>query len=92
MADYFLKKLEDTNMFDIPLAVLIPTWRNMRLGAYNIAKNVDIFIINEGILHGIPVIKQWVGEGGESNHFPNFIEHKGDNHRPPSLFKFMPNG
>ena len=53
-----------------------------------ITKRIDHFLINEGIFHGVSHIKQWVGEGECSNHFPIFIELQCDNLNPPNPFKF----
>ena len=34
-----------------------------------------------------PYIKQWVGEGGELDHFPIYLEVKVAQQKPPSPFK-----
>ena len=77
LAEYFVKKIEGVNPFDIPLMDLHPTCKNMKMRDNRIAKRIDWFFVNECLLQGFPIIKQWVVEGGDFDHFPIFLEFKG---------------
>ena len=75
-------------LFDMTYAVLKPTWRNKYIGNQVITKRLDCYLIDEGMMLSGPLIKQWVGDDNDSDHFSIFLELKGDLSKPPSLFKF----
>jgi hypothetical protein len=88
LSDYFIRKLEENKFFDIIPHRLNPTWRNMRSGDQRIAKILDRFLVNEGILNTTDNIRQWNGSGGDSNHFLIILEASFGRAKPPSPFKF----
>lgn len=52
------------------------------------AKRLDRFLINEDLAAAIPLFRQWVEEGGSSDHFPIYIELSKGPSKPPAPFKF----
>ena len=60
----------------------------MRTGVDGITKHIDIFLINDSLLQSGVLIKQWIGEGGNSDHFLIFMEFHTLAKKPPSAFKF----
>lgn len=54
------------------------------------AKRLDRFLLREDVATKIPVFRQWVGEGGNSDHLPVLLELKGPLRKPTSPFKFNP--
>eukprot|EP00253_Pinus_taeda_P008065 PITA_08065 len=80
---------EDYDVKDIKKSLAAkPTWRNRRTGEERIAKRLDRFLINESLASYIPLFRQWVGEGGNSDHFPIFLEFSKTPPKPASPFKF----
>ena len=59
----------------------------MCAGDQAIAKTLDKFIINEGIMQLASSIKKWVGIEGDSDHFLVFMEIRGLMRKPPTPFK-----
>ena len=57
----------------------------MRTGANSIAKRMEIFMFNEGILKAVSNTKQWVGYGGDSDHFPILLDVALGSSKPPIL-------
>jgi hypothetical protein len=51
-----------------------PTWRNKRVRDDRISMRLDIFLLYEGLIHDQYRVRQWVGNGGDSNHFSFFME------------------
>lgn len=88
LADFFLNKIKDGRLIDINIIKNTPTWRNRRVGEARVAKRLDCFLINEAFVNGNIVFKQWVGSGGESDHFPILMELSGPNKKLESPFKF----
>eukprot|EP00253_Pinus_taeda_P030442 PITA_30442 len=88
LADFFLKSLQTHNLIDVNIIKAKPTWRNRRTGEERIAKRLDRFLINESLASYIPLFRQWVGEGGNSDHFPIFLEFSKTPPKPASPFKF----
>jgi hypothetical protein len=75
-------------MIDVDPLKLRPTWRNMKIGEDKIEKRIDHFLVSESFVDGPFQFCQWVGNGGESNHFPIFLEVVGGPQKPPNPFKF----
>jgi hypothetical protein len=67
---------------------LKPTWRNKRVGEDRVAKRIDRFVVSKKFVERQVLIKQWIGSGGESDHFPIFLEVRKGNLKPTSPFKF----
>eukprot|EP00253_Pinus_taeda_P019430 PITA_19430 len=88
LTDFFLNMLSTNNLLDINLLKLKPTWRNRRTGEARVAKRLDRFLINEELAAKIPMFRQWIEEGGLSNHFPIFLEISSPPPKPPAPFKF----
>ena len=51
-------------------------------------KKLDRFLLCKELAENFSVYRHWVGEGGLSNHFPVFLEMKGDAKKPGIPFKF----
>lgn len=88
LSEFFLNSLCAHNLIDISPIKLKPTWRNRRAGDERIAKRLDRFLICEDLTSRIPMFRQWVGEGGNSNHFPVLLEISKPPHKPAAPFKF----
>eukprot|EP00253_Pinus_taeda_P010711 PITA_10711 len=88
LLDFFSNTLHSHNLIDVNLIKEKPTWRNRRSGEGRVAKRLDQFLISEDLMRGIPMIRQWVGEGGNSDHFPILLEIKKPPPKPASPFKF----
>ena len=88
LADYFLRILDEKSLFDILVVKVMPTWRNKRIRQEKLTKRLKIFLVNKGAMQSTTNLRQWVGEGGDSDHFPIFLEAVMDNGKPPVSFKF----
>eukprot|EP00253_Pinus_taeda_P025127 PITA_25127 len=88
LSDFFLKAFQTHNLIDVNIIKAKPTWRNRITEEERIAKRLDRFLINELLASYIPLFRQWVGEGGNSNHFPIFLEFSKTPPKPASPFKF----
>jgi len=71
---FFMNALISHNLIDVNLIKLRPTWRNCRMGEARIAKKLDRFLLCEDLASRIPTFRQWVGEGGNSYHFPILMQ------------------
>jgi hypothetical protein len=60
----------------------------MCLGDQHIAKRLDHFLVNEGILNTADNIRRWTGSGGDSYHFSIILEPSFGRAKPLSPFKF----
>jgi len=87
-AGYFLQKLVEKNLLDIEPIKLKPTWRNNRGGDARVAKRLDRFLVAEQLVDRFFLVRQWVGSGGNSDHFPIFCEINKGPFNPPSSLKF----
>jgi hypothetical protein len=58
------------------------------VGEDNIAKRLDRFLIKDTLLEKSFQLKQWIGHGGISYHYPSFLELRTGMNKPPSPFKF----
>eukprot|EP00253_Pinus_taeda_P015506 PITA_15506 len=88
LSDFFSNLIPSHNLIDVNLIKSKPTWRNRRTGEGRVAKRLDRFLINESLMRDIPMIRQWVGEGGNSDHFPILLEFEKPPPKPASPFKF----
>lgn len=74
LSDFFFQALSDNKLIDPSPINLKPTWRNRRTGEDRIAKRLDRFLISEGLISRVPLLRQWVDEIGNSDHFPIFLD------------------
>eukprot|EP00253_Pinus_taeda_P029650 PITA_29650 len=88
LTDFFLNMLSSNNLLDINLLKLKPTWRNRRIGEARVAKRLYRFLTNEELAAKIPMFRQWIEEGGLSDHFPIFLELSSPPPKSPAPFKF----
>jgi hypothetical protein len=88
LSDFFVHKLEEVGLIDVAPIKISPTWRNKRLGEDYIAKRLDRFFISNSLVEEPLLFRQWTGSGGESDHFPIFLEIAGASRKPTSPFKF----
>jgi hypothetical protein len=88
LTGYFTQKIVECNLLDIEPVKLKPTWRNNRVGEDSIAKRLDRFLLTDSFLENLVHLKQWIGFGGISDHFPIFLELRQGSSKPPSPFKF----
>jgi hypothetical protein len=80
--------MAECNFLDIEPVKLKPTWRNNRVGEASVAKRLDCFLIKDSLLEKPLQMKQWIGHGGISDHYPIFFELRKGANKPPSPFKF----
>ena len=88
LARFFVHKLMMQGLLDIEPVKLKPTWRNKRCGNARVAKRIDRFLVAERLVDSLFLVRQWVGSGGLSDHFPIFLEVKKGPINPPSPLKF----
>eukprot|EP00253_Pinus_taeda_P007705 PITA_07705 len=88
LTDFFSNALLTHKLIDVNIIKEKPTWRNQRTGEDRIAKRLDRFLISERLASNIPLFRQWVGEGGNSNHFPILLEFSRPPPKPAAPFKF----
>jgi hypothetical protein len=88
LTSYFTQKLVEHNILDIEPVKFKPTWRNNRVGEDSIAKILDCFLMKDTLLEKSFKLKQWIGHGGISDHYPIFLELRTGMNKPPSAFKF----
>jgi len=78
----------EKHLLDIEPISLKPTWRNLRCGEGRVSKRLDRFLVSEQLVEGPYMIRQWVGSGGASDHFPIFFELRTGPQNPLSYLKF----
>lgn len=88
LTDFFTHLFHSHKLLDVNLIKAKPTWRNRRTGEERIAKRLDRFLINDLMASNVPVFRQWVGEGGNSDHFPILLELSKPPPKPAAPFKF----
>lgn len=88
LTNFFQNLLIANNLLDVNLIKLKPTWRNRRVGEARVVKRLDLFLINEDLSSMIPLFRQWVKEGGPSDHFPIYLELSKTPPKPLAPFKF----
>eukprot|EP00253_Pinus_taeda_P011881 PITA_11881 len=89
-AEFFHNLISENNLIDPAPVKLKPTWRNRRVGGDRIAKRLDRFLVSEFLFSRVPMIRQWVEEIGNSDHFPIFLDMNNPPPKPPAPFKFNP--
>ena len=72
---------------DIEPYKLTPTCKNNRCGKGRLAKILDHFLVTETIVDRHHFIRQWVGKGTLSDHYPIFLEFKNSHVKPPIPLK-----
>ena len=88
LIDYFTQKLADKNQINVEPSKLKLTWRNKRVREDQVTKRIDKFVMSENFVERQVLIKQWIGTGGESDHFPIFLEVRKGNLKLIIPFKF----
>eukprot|EP00253_Pinus_taeda_P012058 PITA_12058 len=88
ITDFMTNLLENTNLIDIPMQKILPSWRNRRVGEVALARRLDRFLIKEALLQKLQLYKQWVGSRGLSDHSPIYLEIQGPFRKPKAPFKF----
>ena len=88
LAGFFVQKLMEKGLLDIEPAKVKSTWRNNRSGDARVAKRIDRFLVAKQLVDRFFLVRQWVGSGGLSDHFPIFFEIKKGPYNPPSPLKF----
>jgi len=88
LTNFFLNLLISNKLIDVNLIKLKPTWRNRRAGDARVVKRLDRFLINEELASKIPMFRQWIEEGGSSDHFPVYLELSIPPPKPPAPFNF----
>lgn len=88
LSDYFIQKLGGRNLIDLEPVKLKPTWRNNSAGEHRVAKRLDCFLISEQLVESNLNVRQWIGSGGASDHFPIFLKFQEGRVKPPSPLKF----
>jgi len=88
LAGYFVQMLAVKGWLDIDPIKLKPTWKNNRCGDARVAKRIDRFLVAEQLVDRFFQVRQWVGSGGISDHFPIFFEIQKGPSNPPSPLKF----
>jgi hypothetical protein len=86
LAEYFGQKFVDCKLTDLDPILLKPTWRNNRVGEDGVAKRLDHFLIVDSLLEKQLTMKQWIGYGGISDHYPIFLEFRQGSKKPTSPF------
>eukprot|EP00253_Pinus_taeda_P006660 PITA_06660 len=85
----FIKSLlEQHDFIDIPMQKPLPTWRNKRVGTAALARRLDRFLMRGPLIQQLHFYKQWVGNGGISDHSPIILEILGNHQKPKAPFKF----
>eukprot|EP00253_Pinus_taeda_P034852 PITA_34852 len=88
LVEFFLNLISENKLIDPSAVKLKPTWRNRRVGDDRIAKRLDHFLVTESLTSKLPMIRQWVEELGNSDHFPIFLDLTNPPPKPPAPFKF----
>jgi hypothetical protein len=63
----------------------------MRTGDARVEKILDHFLVHESLLNSPLQLKQWIGSGGDSDHYPIWLELNSGPKKPASPFKFNAN-
>eukprot|EP00253_Pinus_taeda_P035296 PITA_35296 len=79
--------LAQHDLIDIPLQKPHPTWRN-RTGSAALARRLDKFLMKGPLIHRLHSYKQWVSNGGISDHSPIAMEIQGPQLKPKAPYKF----
>jgi len=88
ITDFMSRLLEQHDLIDIPLQKPHPTWRNRRTGSVALARRLDRFLMKGPLIHRLHSFKQWVSNGGISDHSPIAMEIQGPQLKPKAPYKF----
>jgi len=88
LSDFFQNSLTSHKLIDANLSKLKPTWRNHRTGEARVAKRLDRFLLCEDLASRILMFRQWIGEGGNLDHFPILLELSKPPFKPVAPFKY----
>ena len=90
LCHYFSHFLNSSNLVDLAPQELGPTWRNGRPGSEGISKRIDIFLASIHLIPFLNDFKYWIHPSKFSDHFPVFLEIKGNDENTKCPFKFNP--
>jgi len=88
LSGYFKQLFIRTNLVDISLANLAPTWRNGRTGDENIAKRLDRFLVSGNLIDRVGRYRSWTSPEGISDHLPVSLQVDFHFNRVQYPFKF----
>eukprot|EP00253_Pinus_taeda_P031163 PITA_31163 len=88
ITDFMRNALEQADFVDVPMQQPMPTWRNRRVGEAVLARRLDRFLLKGPLIQELHHFKQWVGDGGLSDHSPIHLEILGPLAKPKAPFKF----
>jgi len=88
LAGYFKDLFVSTNLVDISLAHLAPTWRNGRLGQDRVAKRLDHFLVSGELVDRLGRYRCWNSFDYISNHLPVSLQVEFEYKRLHYPFKF----
>ena len=91
LSDFFTLKVVEHGLVDIEPSKLLPTWSNRRSSLDRICKRKDRFLVSEDLMEKNFRFHQWVGHGGDSNHYPMMLLIKNGERKPHCMFKFNAN-
>lgn len=80
--------MESHNLIDINMEKSLLTWRNQRVRDKAIVRRLDRFLIKKHSLEHLSCYKQWVGQGGKSDHHLIYLQMLGHFENPRAPFKF----
>lgn len=83
-------RLDECGLIDVDPIKLRPTWRNESIGADDMWKRLDRFVLFEGLVGDNMRVREWVGIGGDYGHFPILLKLPSMGKKPSSPFKFNP--
>lgn len=81
--------LDSYKLVNVPMNKKVPTWHNRRTGDAALGRGLEKFLIDEDLIHKLPLYRQWVGTGGLSDHLPIFLHVSGPTKKPRSPFGFF---
>ena len=73
-ANYFIELIKDLLLVDLALDVLVPTWRNGRVGGTGIAKILDRILVAESLLSVVGRYRFWVDLPFIFEHAPVIVQ------------------
>ena len=74
LTDFFQHFILEAGLLDVAAIKLSTTWRNKRTWEDLIVNILDHFLIADHLLHQPLHIRQWIGNGGDFNHSPIFLD------------------
>ena len=88
MHDTVEELIQNWDLMDLKPKLGRYTWSNHRVGGENICKRLDRLLISADLLDSNFHFRQWVGCGGDSDHYPVYLQILNDDLRHRSPFKF----